>query len=227
MQPRGDDALDILALDSLHITFEHEFPLQLVLSSRALQLHHEVFALLLRLRRARWALEAPLATALDAVGVQRFSAALASHSWLVLRASLRHLVCQLYAHFAQGVIEAEWARFRAAAAAARGVDAFRCAHEAFIVRVAEGCLLMPRFAPTLHAMKELLALTLRLRWQFESLPARRAATGRRSSPSRRAGKRKFTGACATFSTPSEARRRSSSTSSISTGSGLSQRKRRV
>ena len=92
LQSRGDDALDILALDSLHITFEHEFGKTAhVLSSRALQLHHEVFALLLRLRRARWALEAPLATALDAVGVQ----ASPPHSRLTFvarpRASLRHL----------------------------------------------------------------------------------------------------------------------------------------
>ena len=134
------------------------------------------------------ALEAPLATALDAVGVQRFSAALASHSWLVLRAAPPF--CQLYAHFAQGVIEAgghDSARRRQR----REVSMRSGARTGAIVRVAE---VLADAAVRANAARDegAVALTLRLRWQFERYRAPRR-NGARSSPSRRAGKRKSPG----------------------------------
>ena len=174
------DATDVGALSLLRLHFCARWPLAFVLSETALEAHEAVFQLLLRLRRARWALETA-----DAEGAERrrMQAGLgsgggasearerfSSHPWRVLRAEVLHLIASIYSHLTLGVINPEWRAFVEALAESTHVDAFRRVHEGFARRVFERCLLAPCDAPLRRAIDRILALALRLRVQLDSLP---------------------------------------------------------
>ena len=171
----GLDVADVRALHDLMLHYVVGWPLQLAISDKAIACHERVFALLLRLRRARWALETVDSTAADASatggrergGINGWHSA---HPWRVLRAEVLHLISALYSHFTLGVIHPAWRDFASTAPSLFHLDDFRAAHEAFAQRVLSRCLLEERHAPIHAAIERVLGLGLRLRMQLEMLP---------------------------------------------------------
>ena len=173
----GLDAADVHALSELRVRFVARWPLPLAISDASLRTHERVFGWLLRLRRARWALETCEGGgggtgggggggggALHDGGWQ------CAHPWRVLRSEVLHLVSSVYSHVTLGVLHPEWRAFVASAPLLSDVDAFRAAHEAFASRVEQRGLLAHRHAPILAAIERILGLALRLRLQLDELP---------------------------------------------------------
>lgn len=164
------DAVDVRALSELRLRFRARWPVQLAVSDGSLATHEEIFQLLLQLRRAKWALE----TAERDHGHRSFDHGTdnryCAHPWWVLRAEVLHIVSTIYSHFTLGVIGPEWRIFQDALPMVGHVDAFRAAHEAFILRVHRRCLLAPRDEPILLAIERILSIALRLRVQLNALP---------------------------------------------------------
>ena len=77
----GLDAADVHALSDLRVRFVAEWPLPLAISDQCLLTHERIFNWLLRLRRARWALE----TCESKGGMSDWRCA---HPWRVLRSEV-------------------------------------------------------------------------------------------------------------------------------------------
>ena len=167
----GLDAADVLALSELRLRFHLEWPLPLVISEASLVRHEQIFALLLQLRRARWALET---ASEEGASSSRHDAWHCAHPWLVLRAELLHFIAVMYSHLTLAVIQPEWQAFLQAVRTVADVDAFREAHEGFSERMTRRCLLRPRDEPILRAIQRILSIALRLRIQLEALPKQSA-----------------------------------------------------
>ena len=166
----GLDALDVHALGELRLRFTARWPLPLAISHEALRTHERIGVWLLRLRRARWALETSESgrTSLRESGPT--GGWQCAHPWRVLRAQVLHLIASVYSHVVFSVLHSEWQHFVGAAGTLTDVDAFRGAHEAFALRVEQRCLLGPSHAPLIAAIDRILGLALRLRLQLEELP---------------------------------------------------------
>jgi hypothetical protein len=170
----GLDALDVHALGELRLRFTARWPLPLAISHEALRTHERIGVWLLRLRRARWALETSESGRTSLRGSGPTGGWQCAHPWRVLRAQVLHLIASVYSHVVFSVLHSEWQLFVGAVSGAAGtltdVDAFRGAHEAFAFRVEQRCLLGPSHAPLIAAIDRILGLALRLRLQLEELP---------------------------------------------------------
>eukprot|EP00965_Chrysotila_dentata_P254030 6211740-Pleurochrysis_carterae.AAC.1 len=153
----------------------------------------QLFSFMLQLRRAKWALEssgsgrtlrastasapntsytrtAAQSTSATTPSLPSPSAAAARQRlWWLLRAEVLAFVQQLHSYFALAVIQSEWTAFSCKVPQMRDVDGVREAHEQFLARTAERCLLLPRFEPILREIRQILTLALRLRLQLDSI----------------------------------------------------------
>jgi hypothetical protein len=175
------DSANVRAFDTLALTYTPPWPLQLAFSAAALARQQQVFALLLRLRRAKWSLEGlPLGRA---GGVRRTEGGYSLRPWWTLRSELLHAIDQLYGYFSLAVISAEWRAWVERVPQMLSVDAVRTAHQAFCDSVAARCFLDDGFSAELKAIDDIFTLALRLRVQLEALgslpPAAHAAAARR------------------------------------------------
>ena len=166
----GLDALDVHALGELRLRFTARWPLPLAISHEALRTHERIGVWLLRLRRARWALETSESGRTSLRDSGPTGGWQCAHPWRVLRAQVLHLIASVYSHVVFSVLHSEWQHFVGAAGTLTDVDAFRGAHEAFALRVEQRCLLGPSHAPLIAAIDRILGLALRLRLQLEELP---------------------------------------------------------
>lgn len=182
------DSANVRAFDALALTYTPPWPLQLAFSAAALAKQQQVFALLLRLRRAKWSLESlPLGRAGGASraggGFSRAGVGFSLRPWWTLRSELLHAIDHLYGFFCLAVISAEWRVWVARLPEMPNVDAVRAAYQVFCDKVAARCFLEAGFSAELAAIDAILTLALRLRVQLEALgtlpPAAHEAAARR------------------------------------------------
>jgi len=156
----------------MELQFELCWPMQLYVSSRSLTRLQRVFAFLLKLHRARWALSSmhhAMQPDADADGVPGVRA------WWVLRADLLHVVGQLLGYLTTAMVHVEWTAFISRLPALRDLDSYMSAHDDFAARVAARCMLEPRHAPVTHAVHQILSLALQLRIHVDTLTPESAA----------------------------------------------------
>jgi hypothetical protein len=193
------DSANVRAFDSLALAFTPPWPLQLAFSAAALAKQQQVFALLLRLRRAKWSLEGlPLGRAAGArrggLNIEARRAGINTdlpyayggaglRHWWTLRSELLHAIDHLYGFFCLAVISAEWRAWVGRLPQMPSVDAVRTSHMSFCDTIATRCFLGDGFTAELAAIDAILTLALRLRVQLEALgtlpPAAHAAAARR------------------------------------------------
>lgn len=174
------DSANVRAFNSLKLTYSPPWPLQLIFSATALAKQQQIFALLLRLRRAKWCLES---LHLGRIGSGNGSFGGTLRLWWTLRSELLHAIHHIYGFFSVAVISAEWHAWVARVSKLRDIDSLRTAHEDFCVSVAARCFIEDRFVAELDAIDAILTLALRLRVQLEALstlpPAAHMAAARR------------------------------------------------
>lgn len=124
-------------------------PLPTILDQQAMDKYARAFSLLWRLKRAEHAVNAAWAFAKPSSALERAGRAAgrgsalaqALHRMAGLRAALSHALAAVQHYMMGEALEAPWARFREAAAAARDLDALRAAHHACLDEVLDRALL--------------------------------------------------------------------------------------
>lgn len=177
------DAVDARAFESLVLRYAPPWPLQLVFTPALLSQQQRVFALLLRLRRAKWSLET-VSVGAGAAGGRCAGSTPLTRLWWTLRSELLHAVHHILAYVTLAVIAAEWRSLLDGLPALSSVDAFAAACARLYERIASRCFLEPQHEAEMRAVDAILALALRLRAQLSddlaALPAvAHAAAARR------------------------------------------------
>eukprot|EP00054_Salpingoeca_dolichothecata_P026972 m.195078 g.195078 ORF g.195078 m.195078 type:complete len:1025 (-) comp25821_c0_seq3:841-3915(-) len=153
--PLGETGM--AALDPLQLHYHTEWPVNMIINDEHLRGYNRVFAFLLRIKRAKWAMES-----VNIAGPQP-KPPLQKHKIQLLRAKILYVVQYLHDYVMTRILHGLGMGFQKQVARSPHLDAVVANHQSYIQTIQDRCLLHPRAQMIQQAINKILSLTLDFR----------------------------------------------------------------
>jgi len=151
----------LAALEALSLSYTVRWPLDIVISSSAMEIYNKVLVFLLQIRRAKYCLDRLRGRQQLKRGGPHM------HRFMLLHHELLSFVNSLYNFVVAGVGVSLWNELQAKLQAAQDVDELCAIHMTYLLTIRDRCLLNPKAEVVLDSVKKQLALVVRFREEYE------------------------------------------------------------
>eukprot|EP00050_Salpingoeca_kvevrii_P014818 m.40509 g.40509 ORF g.40509 m.40509 type:complete len:1008 (-) comp6001_c0_seq2:111-3134(-) len=159
---------DIKALDGLALRYEVPWPCNLALTTKVQDSYQQVFRFLLKLKRAKWALDEIAIKDVPRLSKSKFPI----HKLQLMRAKLLHAVRLLSDYIMMRILQSLSAEFEERLATEiTSIDELQSLHERYLEHILDRCLLQKKAKPVHDAMITILAQALRFREMWDAMCA--------------------------------------------------------